>query len=147
MAIAAANPIFADSSISTGGQSTIVGVKFKIVVTPSLALQVKAGSAGTLLASRSVMDSSDPALLNPDGKNIQVSASANLTKGGVLNVSSNLLSEGNSPTVIKRVGQGPIESVPMPYLPHGRYQLLYTPKGPITPLSSEASSTFILCSP
>ncbi len=147
MAIASANPIFADSSTATSGQPTIVGVKFKIVITPSLALQIKTGSTDTLLASRSVMDSSNATLLNPDNKNIQVSASANLTKRGVLNVSSNLLSDANPPTVLRRAEQDPIESFPMPYLPNGRYQLDYTPNDPITPLSSDASSIFILCSP
>jgi len=145
--LAIATPTFAGSGVATGGQPAIVGMTLKIVITPSLALQVKTGSADTMLASRPVIEGSDAVQTNADDKNIHVAVSANLTKHGVLNVSSNLLSAGNSPTSKRRVGQGRIESLTLPYLTTGRYQLVYTPNNPITPLSPDDSSTIILCSP
>lgn len=120
--IAAANQTFAGSSISASGHPAIARVSFKIVIPSSLALQVKTGSDDNILASKTIFESNAVAQSNVDDKSISVTASATLTQNSVLNVSSDILSTGNSPSSAKRAEQSHVESFPLPQLATGRYQ-------------------------
>ena len=140
--LAAANQTIAGSRVSTNGQPVTTNLKFKIVIPPSLALQVKTGPADTLLASPTVIENRNVEQSNADDKSIYVTASATVTKNGILNVSS-----GNSPPSAKRTGQDHVEYLPLPQLASGRYKLVYKPIDPATRLSSDAISRFTLYSP
>ena len=147
MAIAADGPVFAGSSVASNGTSAQAQVNFKIIILPNLALQVKTASADNMLASRTNNESGDATLLDVNDKTVNVTASANMTRHGVLNVSSNLLSIGNSPTSVKGAGHSAIESLPQPYISNGQYRLEYTPAEHTPFPSQNGSPTIILCAP
>jgi len=147
MAVSTAEPIFAGSSSATNGKSSQIQLNFKIVILPSLALQVKTATADNMLASLPVIGLSDAGLLNTMDKKIYVTASANIHKHGRLNVSSNFVSAGNWPTTQKRTGQDLFKSFPLPYIPNGHYRLVLSPIDPGTILSPNLPPTFTLCSP
>lgn len=147
MAIDADGPVFAGSSTAANGTSVQAQVNFKIIIRPNLALQVKAASSDNMLASRTINASGEATLPPVNVKTVNVTASANMTRHGVLNVSSNLLPAGNSPTSVKGIGHGPIKSLPLPYISNGRYRLKYVPAEHTPFPAPDDSSIIILCAP
>ena len=147
MVVAADGPVFAGSSVASNGTSAQAQVNFKIIILPNLALQVKTASADNMLASRINNESGNATLPDINDKTVNVTASANMSRHGVLNVSSNLLSIGNSPTSVKRAGHGAIESLPQPYTSNGQYRLEYAPAKHTRFPSPGDSPTIILCVP
>jgi len=147
MAVSTANPVFAGSTSVTNGKSARVKLGFRIEIPTSLVLMVKTTTADNIPISRSITENSETDQFNVKDKNIYVTASANVTKHGVLNASPDLLSGNNSPTSIERAGQGHIESFPLPYKTTGWYRLAYQSIDSVSVISPYDSATFILCSP
>lgn len=147
MATAADGAVFAGSSVAANGTSAQAQVNFKIIILPNLALQVKTASADNMLASRTNNENGDATLPDVNDKTVNVTASANMTRHGVLNVSSNLLPIGNSQTSVKKAGHGTIESLPQPYISNGQYRLEYTPAEHTPFPSQNGSPTIILSAP
>ena len=147
MAISAADQVSAGSSTATSGNSAQVNLRFRVEIPPSLALQVKTATDDSMPVSQPDIEDSHPAQPNVNTNRIYVTASANVTTLGVLNASSDLFSNENSPTSLKSAGRGPNESFPLPYKTTGRYRVEYPPIDLASALFPYDSPTFILCSP
>ena len=82
---------YAGSSLATNGNSAIAHVIFKVIIPPSLTLQVGTVSQSELLATRSQNDSSGFSGGKSNPKPTYIKVSGNLTKKGTLNFSNTIL--------------------------------------------------------
>ena len=82
---------YAGSSLATNGNPAIAHVIFKVIIPPSLTLQVGTVSQSELLATRSQNDSSGFSGGESNPKPTYIKVSGNLTKKGTLNFSKTIL--------------------------------------------------------
>ena len=82
---------YAGNNLATNGNPAIAHVIFKVLIPPSLTLQVGTVSQSELLATRSQNDSSGFSGGESNPKPTYIKVSGNLTKQGTLNFSNTIL--------------------------------------------------------